>query len=83
MEKTYTHFEIVKKLIGSVRPVGSSHTDSERLENLKQLCSLANEIIQEIDNVAIIDSYENSVIKMSSYAREYIDSLDQFKFKED
>lgn len=60
-----THFEIVKKLIGDVSPKGESHIDSQRLENLKELIKLADEIIGEIHNVARLSSCSEYSIKIA------------------
>jgi len=44
--------EIVSKLIGPIEPVGETHTDNERFENLKNLTELVEGLLYDIDRVA-------------------------------
>ena len=69
-----THTEIVMKLIGSIQPTGESNTDAQRFENLKELCSLINNLVTEIDDMAYRnkDAYEASVKKASEYAQNFL-----------
>lgn len=69
-----THTEIVKKLIGEIKPVGETNADAQRFENLKELCELANDLIVMIFSVA--NNYKNrpehSVQKASNYADQFL-----------
>jgi hypothetical protein len=51
-EAKFELIDIVSKLVGPVRPVGSTHVDDERFENLKVLCLLTNQLVAMIDDVA-------------------------------
>jgi len=42
-------YDVVKKLTGEIEPVGSSHIDKERFENLKVMVSLLNEILTDLE----------------------------------
>ena len=42
-------YDVVKKLIGEIEPVGSSHIDKERFENLKVMISLLNKILTDLE----------------------------------
>lgn len=72
--KKFTNLEIVKRLIGPIRPVAETRADEERFENLKEMCDLVNKLVTEIDDVA----YENknrqeySVKKSADYASNFI-----------
>lgn len=44
--------EIVMKLIGGVRPVGSTEIDNKRLENLEALTGLTDKLLSDIDEIA-------------------------------
>lgn len=68
------HLEIVKKLIGPIRPTGETNTDNERFENLKTLCQLVNELVTEIDAVGtdFMNSHEFSVKRASEYASKFL-----------
>lgn len=68
--------EIVQKLIGSITPAGSSHLDTQRLENLKVMCSLVEDLVYEINFVARDkDRYEASMKEMGVYAKKFLDNL--------
>ena len=45
-------YDIVMKLVGPVDPVGSSEIDRERMENLKVLLDLTDQLLSAIDLVA-------------------------------
>ena len=43
--------EIVMKLVGPIDPVGESHTDTKRLENLKELNDVILSLMAEVEGV--------------------------------
>lgn len=67
-----TNHEIVKKLIGEIRPVGDSHIDKERLDNLKNMCVLVNNLVLDIVDMAHMNrgAYQHSV-KLSVNQADY------------
>lgn len=69
--------EIVLKLVGDIKPVGCSSRDEVRLENLKTLCSLVDELVVEIDDIAYSNkgSYEHSVKEIVKYAEDFSEQL--------
>lgn len=69
-----THTEIVKKLIGEIQPAGASHIDTERFENLKAMCELVNNLVDEIETVSFEnkDRQEHSTKKAGEYAHDFI-----------
>lgn len=72
-----TNFDVVKKLIGDVRPKGDASRDAEILDNLKALCELHAEIHKAIDDVAydFRNDKQASIKACCDYANKYIDSL--------
>ncbi len=44
--------DVIMKLVGPIDPIGSTHVDNERFENLKILCNLVDSLVTDIDNVA-------------------------------
>ena len=48
-------YDIVMKLVGPVDPVGSSEIDRERMENLKVLLDLTDQLLSAIDLVATLN----------------------------
>ena len=75
--------EIVQKLVGSITPAGESHLDTQRLENLKMMCSLVEDLVYEINYVARDkDRYESSMAVMGKYADNFIKNLvEEYKDK--
>jgi len=68
--------EIVLKLVGSIAPAGESHLDSKRLENLKTLCNLVEDLVTEINYVsADKDRFESSMSVMGKYADNFLNRL--------
>lgn len=69
-----THKEIVTKLIGEIRPVGETNTDNQRLENLKVLCGLVEDLAWEIYRVGydFKDRQEWSLKQASDYAQNFL-----------
>lgn len=68
-----TNTYVVKKLIGSIQPSGSSHIDFQRFENLKEMCNLVKELIVEIDYVAHNkDRQELTMKEMGEYAHNFL-----------
>lgn len=68
------YIEIIKKLIGPINPVGDSHIDAERFENLKYMCEMVDKLVQEIDNVhyRYKDDNEASIKLMADYADNFM-----------
>lgn len=72
-----TTFEIVKKLIGPINPVGCCSRDKESFENLKNMIELMDQIHSEIDDIAYRnrESKEHSVKRSVDYINVYLDNL--------
>lgn len=68
--------EIVKKLVGNVEPVGETHTDDFRFENLQQMTALIDELLHEVCEVAKQkDRHEYSISKAGRHAHGFIKHL--------
>lgn len=52
IEKIDIYKEVIDKLIGRVNPVGETHTDNERKENLKNLIELYDYIGMKLFTIA-------------------------------
>lgn len=72
-----TNYDVVKKLIGDIRPVGESNEDTRRFENLKKMCELFDEIHTAIDAVAydFKNDKQGSVKHSCDYANKFLDKL--------
>lgn len=68
--------EIVMKLIGPVGPIGETNADHERLDNLKQLCTLVDRLVAIIDSVIPNkDRHEASMKEAGEYADKFLTGL--------
>ncbi len=57
-----TTYDVVKKLVGPIYPVGDSDEDELRLKNLELMTILVNLLVRDIDEV----SYRNKTRKEDS-----------------
>ncbi len=46
-----TNTDVVKKLIGNIVPYGDTEIDENRMQNMKEMCVLVNDLLQEIKDV--------------------------------
>ena len=68
--------EIVQKLVGSITPAGESNLDTKRLENLKIICGLIEDLVYEVNYVSRDkDRYESSIKVMGEYADKFLRNL--------
>jgi len=69
-----TNADVLKKLVGEIKPVGSTDIDFKRFENLKELCFVVEVLLLDIDEVAskYKDSQEYSVKRASDYAKKFL-----------
>lgn len=68
--------DIVLKLIGEVKPVGESNEDEKRFENLKNLCSLTDDLLTVIDKIVMCkDDYRSSVKEAGEYADKFLTKI--------
>jgi len=66
-------YAVVKKLIGSIEPVGSQHVDNERLENLKVHIDLTAALLHDIQCVRQNkDRQEYSMKEIGQKADEFL-----------
>ncbi len=52
MEANYTTSDLVKRVIGPISPVGESHTDEKRYQNLEHMIEVVNRLLYEIWRVS-------------------------------
>jgi hypothetical protein len=71
-------YEVVRKLIGPINPVGDSHLDAQRIENMKAYVNLAEKICMDIQDIASNnkDSPMHSVKKIGKIAQDFIRVLE-------
>jgi hypothetical protein len=76
-EKKYTVAEIIMQMIGPINPVGETHADNDRFENLKQLTELVDHLMTEIHCVAL-DNHDRVEFSMSRAGKHAADFCEAF-----
>jgi len=70
-------YDITRKLTGASEPLGESHTDSERFENLQETCDLVEDLIADIYRVAQqANRPEASIGKAGRYAKNFLKDIE-------
>jgi len=69
-----TNYDVVKKLIGEITPVGETNEDNKRFENLQAMCRLMDEIDTTIQD--LVCTYRNhneySIKKSVDFANKFL-----------
>ena len=69
-------YEVVKKLIGSVEPVGATNTDKVRFENLSKHIDLTDALLDDLFKVANnFNRPEYSMSRAGKEAQKYLKTL--------
>jgi hypothetical protein len=71
-----THYDIIKKLIGSVEPYGDSKIDEQRLKNLNDMQILVEQLIRDIKSAASYsDRQEHSMQQIGVHAKMFLQEI--------
>lgn len=71
-------YEIIEKLLGEIKPVGATHVDTKRFENLKKYEDLICQLVYKYaDLTENIDRYEHSMKIVGERALEFIKDLNR------
>lgn len=76
-EQRITLRDAVMRLVGEVRPVGETHTDDHRFQNLQELTALVDRLVAEIDSIAYDnkDVHEHSIKRAADHCAKFLDDL--------
>ena len=71
-----TNYDIVKKLIGEINPVGETNTDEIRFKNLQNMALLVEHLLHDINKVSYdnIKREELSIKKAALFAQKFLTS---------
>ena len=64
--------DIIIKLTGDIKPVGSTHIDNERLSNLKVLTSVVDSLLFEIEEISRLDAFEASIQESAHFSKQFL-----------
>jgi len=68
--------DIVRILLGPIEPVGETHTDDKRMDNLDEMCKVVDFLIGDIDKVAANkDRHEYSMKRAGEFAEKFLTNL--------
>ena len=71
------YYEIVKKLIGPIDPIGETNEDNDRYENLKEVTDLVDKLLFDIVQVALQkDRGEYSISRAGKFADEFLKEIE-------
>jgi len=71
-----TNFDVIKKVIGKIHPVGESNEDQKRFDNLTQYCEAFEEMFREISEIASeADSPYGSIKKAGTFAKTFLKEI--------
>ena len=68
-----TNYDVVKKLIGQIDPVGETHTDEKRFRNLTETIDLVDKLLFDLHQVAQNETrHEHSMSKAGKEAADFL-----------
>ena len=67
-------YEVVKKLVGEINPVGETNIDDRRFENLKVMTELVDELLMDIADMGVrcFNNHQYSMKKASDFAINFL-----------
>lgn len=71
--KSRDMYQIVMTLIGPIYPMGESQGDTERLDNLHELTHLIDDLLTDVQSIAMETRQEASIAKAARHARNRMD----------
>lgn len=80
--KALNCYQFVQKIIGPIRPIGETNADNERLDNLRQMTELVDELLQDISAVSMDrNRVEYSIKTAGQYAYKFLQQIKQNEFE--
>lgn len=71
-----TNYDVIKKLIGEIEPIGDSRVDEKRFENLMETTLLVEQLLRDIHAVvSFSDCSQASMNKAGRWAKECLDGF--------
>lgn len=71
-----TNYDVIKKLLGPIEPVGESNFDEKRYENLEATIEVVDKLLCDLNEVAGEDDrLEHSIAKIGKRASQFIKDI--------
>lgn len=71
-----TYYEIIKRLIGPVNPVGDTYEDKKRFKNLRETAEIIDRLIFDVSSVTHDkDHHIESIAKAGKFADRFLINL--------
>lgn len=68
--------DVVLKLVGDIRPQGETHIDDIRFENLKEMCTLIEWLLIEVNHVSYNKKrHEYSMKRAGEYSEGFLKDM--------
>ena len=68
-----TNYDVIKKLIGPINPVGETNEDNRRFANLEEMTTVVNKLLYDIYQVSKEkDRQEYSIKRSGQYADKFL-----------
>ena len=67
--------EVIDKLVGEIKPIGESNYDDKVKENLNTMVEIVGHYVDEICEVAQMNSYCASIQDCRAIAKDFINGL--------
>jgi hypothetical protein len=69
-------YDVVKKLLGEINPIGETQTDNARFENLKATVKLVDGLLFDIDRVTCNKTrHEHSMKRAGEFASKFLEDI--------
>lgn len=67
--------EVIDKLVGGIVPIGESNYDAKAKKNLEVMIEIVGHYVDEICEIAQMDSYMASIQNCQEIARDFVKGL--------
>lgn len=72
-------YDVVKKLIGPIEPIGETNSDNKRYSNLVDTIDLVDELVSDINRVAACTTcHEYSMNKAGKRAEQFLKDIKEW-----
>lgn len=75
-DKRMTNYDVIKKLLGPIEPIGEANTDEKRYENLEETIDVVNKLLFDLNQAAgYVTRSEYSMRHIGNKATEFLGEI--------